>query len=127
MLDPFRPEKPEDVARLEELQRDIHAMFIDIVRERRGDRLKGSSDELFTGEFWTASRAVSLGLADGLGDVRSTLRKRYGDGVRLKPVAIERGLFARRLMGTATGSEVAIAAGVIEAIEERASWSRFGL
>jgi serine protease SohB len=127
MLDPFRPEKPEDVARLEELQRDIHAMFIDLVRERRGDRLKGSSDELFTGEFWTASRAVSLGLADGLGDVRSTLRKRYGEGVRLKPVSIERGLFARRLMGTAAGSEIAIAAGVIEAIEERASWARFGL
>jgi serine protease SohB len=127
MLDPFRPEKAEDVARLEELQRDIHAMFIDIVRERRGARLNGPSDELFTGEFWTAPRAVSLGLADGLGDVRSTLRSRYGESVRLKPVALERGLFARRLMGTAAGSELAIAAGVMEAIEERASWARFGL
>ena len=127
MLDPFRPEKAEDVARLEELQRDIHAMFIDIVRERRGERLKGSSDELFTGEFWTASRAVSLGLADGLGDVRSTLRKRYGEGVRLKPVGIERGLFGRRATGASVGVELSIAAGVIEAIEERASWARFGL
>jgi serine protease SohB len=126
MLDPFRPENPEDVARLADLQRDIHALFIDLVRERRGERLKGSEEELFSGEFWTAGRAMALGLADGIGDIRSTLRARYGEGVRLRPVAIERGLFGRRPGGASLSYEEA-AAGFMQALEDRASWARFGL
>src|SRR6476660_7978786 len=85
MLDPFLPEDPDDVTRVKALQREIHAIFIALVKESRGSRLKGSDDVLFTGEYWAGKTSVSLGLADGIGDLRSTLRARYGEKV-LTPV-----------------------------------------
>src|SRR6266403_1908267 len=85
MLDPFLPENREDVARLKAIQREIHAIFIALVKRSRGARLKRSDDELFTGEYWAGETAVSLGLADVIGDIRSTLRARYGEKV-LTPV-----------------------------------------
>src|SRR6185437_4949845 len=81
-LDPFQPEKPEDVKRLKAIQKDIHQRFIALVKERRGARLKGADKTLFSGEFWSAQNAIELGLADRLGDLRSTLRERFGDKVR---------------------------------------------
>src|SRR5215831_19047908 len=74
MLDPFLPENPDDVARLKTIQREIHAIFIALVKSSRGGRLKGADDELFTGEYWAGEKSVALGLADGIGDLRSTLR-----------------------------------------------------
>src|SRR5690349_22895179 len=71
MLDPFLPEDPEDVARVKALQREIHAIFIALVKQSRGARLKGADDMLFTGEYWAGETSVSLGLADGIGDLRS--------------------------------------------------------
>src|SRR3981081_1299856 len=85
MLDPFLPENPDDVARVKALQREIHAIFIALVTPERGSRLKGKDDVLFTGEYWAGATSVSLGLADAIGDLRSTLRARYGDKV-LTPV-----------------------------------------
>src|SRR5881275_89550 len=79
MLDPFLPEDPGDVARIKALQREIHAMFIALVKQSRGTRLKGAEDVLFSGEYWAGETAISLGLADAVGDIRSTLRARYGD------------------------------------------------
>jgi len=76
MLDPFLPENPDDVARLKSIQREIHAIFISLVKDSRGARLKGGDDALFTGEYWAGDTSVSLGLADGIGDLRSTLRAR---------------------------------------------------
>src|SRR6476469_4290158 len=67
MLDPFLPEDPDDVARLKALQREIHAIFIALVKGSRGDRLKGEDEVLFTGEYWTGDTSVSLGLADSIG------------------------------------------------------------
>src|SRR6516162_3353700 len=81
MLDPFLPENPQDVDRLKAVQREIHEGFIELVKQRRGSRLKGPEKELFSGEYWTGARAVSLGLADALGDLRSMLRERYGSDV----------------------------------------------
>ena len=77
--------KPDDVARLKALQREIHAIFIALVKQSRGSRLKGADDVLFTGEYWAGETSVSLGLADAIGDLRSTLRARYGEKV-LTPV-----------------------------------------
>src|ERR1700742_2014740 len=85
MLDPFLPENPDDVAKLKALQREIHQIFIALVKESRGARLKGSDDTLFTGEYWAGETSIALGLADGIGDIRSTLRARYGEKV-LTPV-----------------------------------------
>jgi signal peptide peptidase SppA len=129
MLDPFRPEDPDDVARLKEIQGDIHESFMRIVRERRGDRLGRDDDELFSGAFWTGRRAHELGLIDGIGDLRSVLRARYGDRVKLKLVGDDRRWWWRRLgrsSGT-PGSPVEWADGVLWALEARSLWSRYGL
>jgi signal peptide peptidase SppA len=132
-LDPFLPEKEEDVERLNALQLEVHETFIDIVKERRASKLKDDPD-LFTGLFWSARRGVDLGLVDQLGDMRSVLKQRFGPKTRLHLITPPRGLFSRRLGlfglgGGLTGSEVAGAAveGLIEAVQARALWNRFGL
>jgi serine protease SohB len=79
MLDPFLPEKPDDVERIKAVQQDIHAHFIALVKERRGGRLSGDDAALFSGEFWTAGKARELGLVDAVGDLRGILRARFGD------------------------------------------------
>jgi signal peptide peptidase SppA len=132
-LDPFLPEKPEDVERLKALQLEVHETFIDIVKERRGTRLKDDPD-LFTGLFWSAKRGLDLGLVDQLGDMRSVLKARFGPKTRLRLITQPRGLFGRRLgffgsESRLSASDIAAAAvdGLIEAIEARALWNRFGL
>src|SRR5215475_14818985 len=103
MLDPFLPEDRDDVARLKAIQREIHAIFIALVKQSRGARLKGADDTLFTGEYWAGDSSVSLGLADGIGDLRSTLRARFGEKVLTPVVApatgLLSGLFGRRAPG----------------------------
>src|ERR1700760_440369 len=106
MLDPFQPENPDDVARVKALQREIHAIFIALVKQSRGSRLKGDDDVLFTGEYWAGDTAVSLGLADAIGDLRSTLRARYGEKVSTPVIApsggLLSGLLGRRSAGAGT-------------------------
>jgi serine protease SohB len=128
MLDPFLPEKPEDVKRLKAIQKDIHERFIALVKERRGGRLKGTDKTLFSGEFWTAANALELGLIDNIGDLRSFLRSRYGDKVRTPLISAEKSWLGRRLPGL---GKVELPSGLadeaISALEERAIWSRYGL
>jgi signal peptide peptidase SppA len=134
VLDPFQPEKQEDVERLKALQLEVHDTFIDLVKERRGTRLKDDPD-LFTGLFWSGKKGLELGLVDALGDMRTFLKNRYGEKAQLRLITPPRGLFSRRfgLFGSATGgfSATGIATeaahGLLEAAEERALWSRFGL
>jgi serine protease SohB len=125
MLDPFLPEKPEDVKRLKAIQKDIHEQFIALVKSRRGARLSGTDKALFSGEFWTAQNALELGLIDRIGDLRSTLRERFGDKVRTPLISAERSFFGRRLPGV--DSLLPPASDLISALEERAFWSRYGL
>src|SRR5947208_4026493 len=134
MLDPFLAENPDDVARIKAIQREIHALFISLVKERRGARLNGTDDVLFTGEYWAGATSISLGLADAVGDLRSTLRARYGDKVETPLIAPARGmlsgLFGRRSAGAdALASLDGIAGlpeGLISALESRAIWAKFG-
>ncbi len=131
MLDPFLPEKPDDVKRIKAIQKDIHEHFIALVKERRGARLRGSEKTLFSGEFWTAQSAIELGLADTIGDLRSNLRERYGEKVRTPLIAAERGLFGRRLPGVHLADALTgypgLADDLLSALEARALWSRYGL
>jgi signal peptide peptidase SppA len=130
VLDPFRPEKKEDIARLKALQLEVHETFIDLVKERRGSRLKDDPD-LFTGLFWTGKKGRELGLVDAVGDMRQVLRDRFGPKTRLRLVSPPRGFFARRLgfFGSQATADIAgqAAHGIFDAAEERALWSRFGL
>jgi signal peptide peptidase SppA len=131
MLDPFQPEKPEDVKRIKAIQKDIHEHFIALVKQSRGARLRGSDKTLFSGEFWTAQTAVELGLADRIGDMRSTLRERYGEKLRTPLIAAERSLFGRRLPGVnladALSHHPGLADDLLSTLEARALWSRYGL
>ena len=95
-LDPFLPEKPDDVERIKALQRDVHQAFIDLVKTRRGAKLDKADINLFTGEFWSGKRALELGLIDGLSDLRTKMREIYGDEVRLKLVMPSTSWFRRR-------------------------------
>ena len=132
MLDPFLPENPDDVARVKALQREIHAIFIALVKQSRGSRLNGTDDVLFTGEYWAGETSVSLGLADAIGDLRSTLRARYGDKVLTPVIApatgMLSGLLGRRSAGTLASLEgvPGLPEEVISALESRAIWARFG-
>jgi signal peptide peptidase SppA len=134
MLDPFLPENPDDVARVKALQREIHAIFIALVKQSRGARLKGTDDVLFTGEYWAGETSVSLGLADAIGDLRSTLRARYGDKVLTPVIApasgMLSGLLGRRSAGAGTLASLESVAGLpeelISALESRAIWAKFG-
>src|SRR5450432_271670 len=133
MLDPFLPENPDDVARVKALQREIHALFIALVKGSRGNRLKGSDDVLFSGEYWAGETSVSLGLADAIGDLRSTLRARYGDKVKTPVVAPPTGLLSG-LLGRKSGAGTAVSLDglsglpgeLISALETRAIWAKFG-
>ena len=127
MLDPFRPEKEEDVARLLAMQEDIHAMFIDLVKSRRGAALADDPD-LFSGAFWSGVKAVSLGLVDRVGDLRSVMRERYGEKVRFRTIPTERSTWRRRLgLGGSPPAADGLAERLVWAVEERLLWSRFGL
>jgi ClpP class serine protease len=135
-LDPFRPERPEDVALLKELQRDVHEVFTGVVKERRAGKLKGPEEELFSGSFWSAAKAREFGLIDGIADLRSKMRELHGEKVRLKAVPLAAGGLLSRLrrlpsFETITNDGFAFAPSfaddLISAVEARALWSRFGL
>jgi serine protease SohB len=134
MLDPFLPENPGDVERLKTLQREIHDDFIALVKSRRGDKLSGAEDSLFTGEYWTGRRALEFGLIDGIGDLRSTLRQRFGDKVFMPLISADRGLLGRRVFGVGRDglmpggfAQASLADDMISALEARALWARYGL
>jgi serine protease SohB len=124
MLDPFLPEDPADVERLKALQREIHDDFIALVKSRRGGKLNGPDETLFSGEYWTGRRALAFGLIDAIGDLRSTLRQRFGDKVYTPLITAERGLLGRRALGI---GDVGLAEDMISALEARAMWARYGL
>jgi len=117
MMDPFRPEKPEDVATIRAMQEDIHDAFIEWVRTRRGARLRQEETDLFSGEAWTGRRAVALGLADSAGEMNRVLRERFGERVRLR-MALRR----RRRFPMPPGLP-----GLADTLEERLLWARYGV
>lgn len=125
-LDPFLPEKPDDVERLKAHELDIHQVFIDHVKSRRGDRLNGADETLFTGEWWTGVKGLELGLVDVLGDLHEVLRTRYGRDVKLRPIESRRGWFQLPSFGWSASAGGAVA-DIVATLEDRALWSRLGL
>lgn len=134
MLDPFGPEKPAEVKYLKSIQRDMHDSFIETVHDRRAEKLTGADKEMFSGAFWTGRKALEMGLIDGLGDLRSTLRDRFGENVRLRPVSLSKPFWQGRIgLSAARTGEMNLnlagnlTADALAAIEERLIWNRFGL
>ena len=125
MLDPFQPERAEDVAHLKGLQADVHQAFKDLVRKRRGLKLSGVDGELFSGAFWSGRQALARGLIDGLGHMHQVLKDRFGDKVVIRTIHQPQGWGIRRLgFGV---QDFDFAGHALDALETRALWSRFGL
>ncbi len=128
-LDPFQPEKKADTDYLKELQLEIHQVFIDMVKDRRGDKLADDAD-IFTGKFWTGGRARDLGLVDEFGHLGTVMKKRYGEEVDLRLIQPRRGLFSSRV---GVGTSLAVDAtnvlidGTSAELEEKALRARYGL
>ncbi len=134
MLDPFLPENPDDVARLKAIQHEIHVMFIDLVKKSRGAKIKGDEDDLFSGAYWTGQKSIDLGLSDAIGDLRTVLRARFGEKVKMPVIAPASGLlsslFGRRSAGMETHALLNLPSSMpdelISALETRAIWARYG-
>jgi ClpP class serine protease len=126
ILDPFQPEKPDDVQRLKAIQEEVHDLFIDLVRTRRGDVLT-KDKEIFSGMFWSGKTAVSLGLADRTGDLRAVLREKYGERVRTRLFSSERSFFGRKGIGLFAAIGAGLAESALAEIEERALRDRYRL
>jgi serine protease SohB len=121
LLDPFRPQSPQDLELLDEIQTDIQRAFVDQVRTRRAGKLKGDDKEIFSGRVWLGDRAKALGLVDDLGAPETVLRSRFGDDLRIRPYGRRRSWLQRRL-----GIDHA-AAELMSVIEERLAFGRYGL
>ena len=124
ILDPFQPQKQEDIDRLLALQADVHGAFKSLVRSRRGGKLKGDEAEMFSGAFWSGRQALDRGLIDGVGHMHDVLKKKFGDKLVLKTISASKGWGLSRL-GFGTFAEFPVA--TLDALETRALWAKFGL
>jgi serine protease SohB len=128
-LDPFQPENADDIDHLKELQRDIHAFFIELVKTRRGERLR-PDDELFSGLYWAGDRSIALGLADRIGTAHDDLTARFGEKVRISVFEPGKGGFLRRLFfrgSTSLPTGLVDFDDVLSGLERRSMYSRYGL
>ena len=126
-LDPFKPEDPEDVGRLQGILDELHDQFMALVRARRPGKLS-DDPKIFSGEFWTGPRAKELGLIDGTAQLGDLLRARYGKDVKVKRMSPEGGSLLKKLMsGGDARASLIDADALVEAAEARALWARYGL
>ena len=123
-LDPFVDEKEEDVKRLKSIQLELHADFIKVVETSRGSKLKDpEKNNIFTGEFWTGSAALKLGLVDGIGNADQVLKEKFGDKVIIKNMEKPKGFIARKLSSSIQNPIDSLT----NALEEKSVWRKFGL
>jgi len=122
ILDPFMPEESDNVEILKDAQRDVFESFKDLVRSRRGDKLKDSEDNLFTGAFWSGKKSVELGLVDGICDMRKKMKEKFGNKVEIVQITVKKGLLKSLL-----SEKSQLVESLISKVEERVSFNRFGL
>ena len=121
-LDPFMEEKKEDIERLKNIQLDLHKDFIDVVEKSRGSKLVKSEVELFSGEFWSGSKAKSLGLIDNIGNANQILREKFGEDVVIKKFEKTRGWLSKKLSSSNDHLDQ-----LAHILDERSIWQRYGL
>ena len=119
-LDPFLEEKKEDIERLKDIQLDLHKDFIDVVEESRGAKLKKESIELFSGEFWSGSKAKNLGLIDGIGNANEVLKEKFGEDIVIKKFEKSKGWLSKKLASSNQMDQL------VNILEERSIWQRYG-
>ena len=123
-LDPFKEEKEEDIQRLKKIQLELHSDFINVVKSSRGSKLKDTEkNNTFTGEFWSGSTSLKLGLIDGIGNAEQILREKFGEDVIIKKLEKPKSFLAKKLSSSLDNQIDNIA----NTLEERAQWQKFGL
>ena len=120
-LDPFLDEKSEDIERLKTIQLELHKDFIKVVEESRGSKLNKSEVELFSGEFWSGSKAKDLGLIDNLGNANEVLKEKFGEDVVIKKFEKSKGWLSKKLSSSSNHIDQ-----LANIIEERSIWQRYG-
>ena len=121
-LDPFLEEKKEDIERLKNIQLDLHKEFINVVEKSRGTKLKKNEIELFSGEFWSGSKAKELGLIDEVGDANQILKEKFGEDVEIKKFEKSKGWLSKKL--SSSNDQIEQLANVLD---EKSVWQRYGL
>lgn len=125
ILDPFQPEKDKDIKLLKDMQKEIHEFFKNLVKESRGDKLKGTQKIMFSGQFWAGKEATKLGLIDGIGDIHTVMKEKLGNKTKFKRIKEEKG-FIKSLLGVGT-RRPKISEEILSTLEDRSLWARFGL
>jgi len=120
-LDPFLNEKKEDIERLKTIQLDLHKDFIKVVEESRGSKLNRSEVELFSGEFWSGSKAKELGLIDNIGNANEVLKEKFGEDVVIKKFEKSKGWLSKKLSSSSNQVDQ-----LVNILEERSIWQRYG-
>ena len=122
-LDPFQETKEDDINRLKDIQEQIHENFISYVKSRRGDKIKNDNfNEVFSGLFWVGQKAIDLGLADGIGSIYEIINQKFGKKAKIKFIDQKKSFIQKKLSSSLIDTEV-----ILQKIEEKAIWSRFGL
>ena len=126
-LDPFKAEKKDDIQRLKNIQQQIHDNFINYVKKRRDKKLQSNKEkEIFSGLFWVGQKAIDLGLADGLGSINQIIEKKFGKKAKIKMIEQKKSFFQRKLSSSLPNSILNVDE-LVEKMEEKAFWSRYGL
>ena len=120
-LDPFLEEKNEDIERLKNIQLDLHKDFIEVVEKSRGSKLNKSDVELFSGEFWSGSKAKNLGLIDGIGNAYEILKDKFGEDVIIKKFEKPNGWLSQKLSSSSNQVDQ-----IASILDERSIWQRYG-
>ena len=125
-LDPFKAIKQEDIKRLKGIQEQIHKNFIKYVKKSRGNKIKLKDKNIFNGLFWIGDQAIKLGLADSIGHIESTMKKKYGSKTKIRFIEQKKSFIQKRFSSLAN-TKLIDSSEIIDALEEKAYWARFGL
>lgn len=124
MLDPFQPQNPDDVKVITDLQEEIHQQFKDWVSSRRGNRLNKDvvkEEGIFEAKIFSGTKACEFGLADSIGELKQVMRERFNEKVVFKEIS------GRKKLGQRLGLSSSSYSRIIEHIEERIAFAKFGL
>jgi signal peptide peptidase SppA len=124
ILDPFKEVKEQDIEILLNLQKDVHEAFKDLVRSRRGDKIKASDEaHLYSGEFYNGIKACQFGLVDKIGDMRSVMTEKYGKKVKFEKIIKSKGWLKRKI----SASSDDLFDNIVNVINDKIIWNRYGL
>ena len=121
ILDPFLPENPDEIKRLKAIQSQLHVQFINFVKSRRGSKIKDDNNDVFTGAFWSGEKSIEIGLIDSFGEMKSVLKERFGNQVKIKEFNPKKKLFG---FSSLLSGALDI---LIQKVDEKSIFKRFGL